>query len=327
MKIEKRDSGSYRVRKTFNKKTYSITFDHKPTQKEVDAEFYARFNKGGSSGKKPMKNCVLEYIEARTNVISPSTMRSYITLSKSMTKDFANKNIYDIEQIDIQNEINAFSLTHSPKTVRNYHGLISAVFATYRPEMIIRTTLPQKRPSERYKPTENDIKAILNASVGSPYHIAFQLGVLGLRRGEVLGINAETDIEDNILHIHQVLVEGPEGWELKDVPKNDTSNRKILLPDNLVDEIRENGEVFSMSPNMILQALSSYQDKLGIPHFRFHDLRHYFASYAHAIGIPDVYIMEMGGWKTTTTMDKIYKEALADKSIAMKKLVADKLLP
>ena len=38
MKIEKRDSGSYRVRKTIDKHVYVMTFDHKPTQKEVNEE-------------------------------------------------------------------------------------------------------------------------------------------------------------------------------------------------------------------------------------------------------------------------------------------------
>lgn len=52
--------------------------------------------------------------------------------------------------------------------------------------------------------------------------------------------------------------------------------------------------------------------KLDIPHFRFHDLRHYSASIMHAIGVPDVYIMERGGWSSDKTLKKIYRNSLSD---------------
>ena len=35
MKIEKRASGSYRVRKMYKGQMYTVSFDHKPTQKEA----------------------------------------------------------------------------------------------------------------------------------------------------------------------------------------------------------------------------------------------------------------------------------------------------
>ena len=35
MNIDKRPSGNYRVRKMVNGKTYTLTLDHKPTEKEI----------------------------------------------------------------------------------------------------------------------------------------------------------------------------------------------------------------------------------------------------------------------------------------------------
>lgn len=46
--------------------------------------------------------------------------------------------------------------------------------------------------------------------------------------------------------------------------------------------------------------------------FRFHDLRHYSASIMHAIGVPDVYIMERGGWSSDHTLKRIYCGAMDD---------------
>ena len=35
---------------------------------------------------------------------------------------------------------------------------------------------------------------------------------------------------------------------------------------------------------------------------------------AHALGIPDAYIMEMGGWRTDRTMKRVYRSTLADRA-------------
>ena len=57
---------------------------------------------------------------------------------------------------------------------------------------------------------------------------------------------------------------------------------------------------------------------LGIdPPYCFHALRHYSASYLHAQGIPDAYIMARGGWATPAVMQKVYRHALKDKVAGM----------
>lgn len=327
MKIEKLPSGSYRIRKTRNKKTYTLVFDHKPTQKEIDEGFYEQYRLGARMKEKPIKKCVSEYLESRENVVSPTTMRGYKTIERSISDSFMNKNVFQLEQIDIQTEISNYAKDHAPKSVRNYHGFISAVIKTYRPEMVITTTFPQDKPFEHYKPIKNDIEKILELSADSKYHIAFQLGIMGLRRGEVAGIDINTDLKGNTLHIHRVMIETENGWIYKEVPKNETSNREIELPIKLVNEIKKQGYVIDTTPPMIVHELHKCQDQLGIPHFRFHDLRHYFASYLHSMKIPDIYIQEMGGWKSDYTMKKVYREAQEDKSKQMKKQAAKTLLP
>ncbi len=53
--------------------------------------------------------------------------RKYKSSKKNSFKSLMNKNIFDITQEDVQNEINKISEKASPKTVRNKHGMISAV--------------------------------------------------------------------------------------------------------------------------------------------------------------------------------------------------------
>lgn len=73
-----------------------------------------------------------------------------------------NIKIARITQEDIQRAINLESQVHSPKTVRNSHGLISAVMRTYRPNFALNKALPRKVRSDIYIPSESKIRILLN---------------------------------------------------------------------------------------------------------------------------------------------------------------------
>ena len=62
------------------------------------------------------------------------------------------------------------------------------------------------------------------------------------------------------------------------------------------------------------------KEKTGMSHFRFHDLRHYSASIQHALGIPDAYIMQRGGWGSDTVLKSVYRHVLEDKTEQMNKI-------
>jgi integrase len=62
-----------------------------------------------------------------------------------------------------------------------------------------------------------------------------------------------------------------------------------------------------------LKALHRYQEQLGIPAFRFHDLRHFFASYSHLQGMPEAAILSTGGWKSDHVMKSIYRHEMEQK--------------
>lgn len=329
MTIEQLPSGAYRIRQSYKGKRYSITVPYKPTKKEAMILITEKMNE--DSGDKPGKprtfyNCSLEYIENRGNMISPGTVRGYLSITKAISEEFNNMNIYDIANEDIVIELNAYSKNHSPKSVRNMHGFISAVMKSKRPKFVIEMNLPQQEVKRFHRPSENDVKALLNASVGTKYHIAFQLGVLGLRRGEICALTLD-DLNGNELSITKDMVEGKGSkWIIKNTPKNKTSNRIIQIPPKLADEIRESGFIFDLTPPMIVNTLHKYQDNLNMQRFRFHDLRSYCASYLHLLGYPDKYIEQYCGWSSNYTMNKIYKEAMEDKTKELQKAMADALL-
>ena len=308
MKVEKRNN-SYRVQKMVGGKRHSITYDHKPTNAEIMRDLIVLEESAPVKGS--FLSCAESYIESKEHVLSPKTVRSYKSMLKSsISDDFLRLKLHQITQQDIQIEINKFASNHSPKTTRNIHSFISAVLRQFRPSLNISTTLPQKRKYEPYTPSEDDIRRLLDASSDDrPNHICFQLGCMGLRRSEILALTMD-DISGNRLTINKAMVQNKDReWIIK-TTKTTSGTRTIYIPDVLADEIREQGYIYNRHPNKMLKALKRYQDRLGIPRFRFHDLRHFFCSYAYEHGFSEQTIMEIGGWQSSETPRKIYRHAL-----------------
>lgn len=311
MTVDQLPSGNYRVRYTLNGKRKSITLDHNPTQKElrrIESDLAEKV-KTYSTNTMTFADAFSSYMEAKYNVLSPTTRRGYQTAFRRLSQGFVRLPINDIEQLTIQTEINRISSQLAPKTVKNTHGMISAVMAMFRPNLHLRTTLPQAQRKEFHIPTEEEVKLILEEVKGSRYYVPFVLGVCGMRRSEICAALPE-DIDGNFLHINKAKVQDENQNFVIKTTKTTESTRKIYLSDELIALIREQGEIYTGNDTSLYKALKRAQKKLCIEEFRFHDLRAYFASYAHAKGIPDQMIQEAGGWKTDSTMKRVYRHTM-----------------
>ena len=105
-------------------------------------------------------------------------------------------------------------------------------------------------------------------------------------------------------------------------PKTVQSIRTIELPAEVISILKEGDSerVCALDPDDISYYFSKVLKKEKLPHFRFHDLRAYAASIRHALGIPDVYIMADGGWKTDTVLKQIYRRQMDDKRVEFSKV-------
>lgn len=322
MKIEKLPSGSYRMRKMYKGKTYTVITDYKPTQKEALQLLSAEFDKvPTSSVHMTFEEAANKYMEVKANVLSPSSINGYKSVLRNLSEPFKSSNLSDITSVDIQKEINDYSATRSPKTVRNAHGFISAVLGMFRPEMNISTTLPQKRKNDEYIPSDEDVKRILQHAKGTRYEIPLLLATFGLRRSEICALTLD-DLDGNILTINKALVLNEDKEFVIKSTKTTDGTRQIYLPDYLADLIRQNGTIYDGFPGSIRRYLANAQDALGIKHFRLHALRHYYASMSHSLGIPDSYIMQAGGWKSDNTLKRVYRHAMDDKKAEMQEFAA-----
>jgi len=313
MKATKLPSGNYRVQFTVDGKRRSLTFDHKPTQREIALEVQEQTMciESASEKNSSFKALADEYIEAKRNVLSPSTIRGYKGCLARLSEAFTDLLINSIDNLTIQREVNRLSALYSPKTTKNTYSLIASVMEMFRPDYQLKVQLPQAVKFEGYCPTEEDIKKILEAAKPTRYYVPYCLGILGMRRGEIAALTMD-DLDGNILTISKAVYTGENNEHGIKAPKTTESARKLYLPDELVERINEQGYIYDGAESRLWASLDQFQELLGIPHFRFHDLRVYFATYAHLKGIPDKVIQDTAGWKSDWTMKKIYRRSQQD---------------
>lgn len=322
-KAKKLPSGSWRVQasKTVNGQLVRKSFTDQDKRKaELLAVEWQTKTEQENNIDITLKKAYERYIAAKKNVLSPSTIRGYEKLSKYSLQDIMNYKVARLTTEQIQRSVNIYAADHSAKSVRNCSGLLSAVLKMFRPGFSLNITLPQKEKKEFYIPTDKEIKKLLKVTKGTDYYVPILLAAFGgMRQGEICALTSD-DIHGNFVHINKSLVLTPEGkLELKP-PKTYSSNRSVELPKLVIKELNNiKGKIVKLTPRALSIGFGRILKKNNIPHFRFHDLRHYYVSTLHSIGVPDRYIMAQGGWSTTYTMQTVYNHVLSNKKTEFSK--------
>lgn len=315
----KNPDGSIKKKRIYESFTSNIPGPKgKRIAEQAAAEFAANKDQRSRSADMLLGTAMDNYIQSRESILSPRTIMDYKRIRRTSLQSLLNIRLSRITQEDIQIAINLESVNHSPKTVRNSHGLLSAVLKQYRPDFALNTSLPKKQRVELYIPTDEEVKRLIRASEGTEMELPILLAAFGpMRRGEICALDS-TDISGNIVHVSKNMVRTEDNaWIIKS-PKSYAGDRYIDFPDFVAEKWRgKTGRIVNLTPNNITDRFRSCLHRAGLPHFRFHDLRHYSASIQHALGIPDSYIMQRGGWGNDGTLKAVYRHALADKTKEM----------
>ena len=255
---------------------------------------------------------VERYIRFKENVLSPGTVREYRLTQKRHFDSIGRRRMSEIKSATVQiwiSELAAKGL--SPKTIRNVYGLLRASLDMFAPDLRIRITLPQRQKPELYCPNDNDIRTLLQSIQGTELELAVLLAAFGpLRRGEICALT-DKDLDGTTLHVRHGMVLGPDNMWIIKAPKPPDSIRDVELPDFVAEKFRgRTGQLVRMDPDTVTRRFSRALKKIDVPRFRFHDLRHYGASIMHAIGIPDQYIMQRGGWASDNIMKTVYRNVI-----------------
>lgn len=312
MTITQLPSGSYRIRQMYKGHTYSKVLPYKPTKKEaitIMAEMMENTPVEASAApNRTLGGAIEHFIAEREKAgISPASVRGYLVIYRNIPQKYKNIVTSDITNDDVQRLVNEYGKTRTAKTVRNMYSLVRSSLRQIRPNLVLVCNLPSAERKAEYEPTTEDIRRILEAAKGSRYEIVLRLAALAVRRGEAIAVTA-ADLTGNVLTINKdVVLDKNENYVLKDRPKNESSNRRILLPDSLANLIREKGVAFEGNPHTINEYLHKLQDRLGIPRFRLHMMRHFAVAYLHKEGFTEEQIMNWGGWSTSSVMKRAYR--------------------
>ena len=310
-KATKLPSGNWRVLVYANGHRKSFTA---PTKKEAEYQASQWLMSETTTDDDTIKNAIERFISNRTAVNSPSTITGYRSMQRNCYSEIENMRISKVRSEDIQKFVNELSKDHSPKYVRNAYGLLRASIIALNPDKAINVRLPQNKVTEYRIPTDNDIKILLD-NADKELRLAIMLASMGtLREGEICALMYE-DIKKNTIHIHQNMIRSGKEYVIKDIPKTESSDRYVTYPNKVIKEIgKGEGLIMSSNPLAISSRYRRLVKRLNLDiSTRFHDLRHYAASIMHAMGIPDQYIMEVGGWKSDTVLKAVYRNTLDDK--------------
>ena len=328
-KAKKLPSGNWRVLLYVGKEDGKPKYKSFTAATKKEAEYlaaeYAMERKERTGGKMTVKEAIDRYVESKEGVLSPSTLRQYKAMANRDLKALWSTPLESLTQEMVQQAISQEAKTHSPKSVRNMHGLLSAVLKMFAPEIALHTTLPQKIKPKYITPSEDDVQKLIEITKGTKMEIPIFFFFTGsLRRSEVSALTG-ADVTDLGITVSKAMVQDDKGeWVIKQ-PKTSAGYRFVPLPPQVIHKLKAcgAGPITPLNPEQITKGLHRVLKANNLPLFRFHDLRHYYASALHALGVPDKYIMLYGGWESETVLHGIYEHTLPEKRRSTQSIVVD----
>lgn len=321
MKAKKLPSGNWNTRVVWHDssgKRHEESFTYSSKEKAIiEATKFKENIKRISRNDITVAEAVEGYIAAKSNVLSPSTIRSY-KLAQKHLEPIWKVHLQKITTDIVQTYINTISTQFSAKYVKNVYGLLAASLRHFNADIRLRITLPKQNAPELNVPVTDEVSSMLGTSKGW-LNLSIKLaGFCSMRRGEIAALKfKDIDRAKGLIHVHSDFVRDyTYKWIYKETPKTSASNRYIDCPWFILNDIPDGDPedfIIGHMPNVITGEFGKLRDKLGI-NVRFHDLRAFFASTLLAEGLPTSYVTSQGGWdKNSPVMRKHYDRLMRDK--------------
>lgn len=262
-------------------------------------------------------DAVDEYIDLRSNVRSPSTIRGYRQIRRCYFPELMGKYIDKIKFIDIQRAVNDQAQTVSGKTVRNAFGLLRSALDGKIEIDFDKIALPEKEQKEAAVLNRDEMRRVYEAIDDPQMEVAFLLAIwLSLRRSEFLGLTWDCIGEDYVLVKSSVVLNDKNEYIHKTLNKTKKSHRKIPCPPFIIEKIKalpHNGDkILTLHANYYLTMLHRACDKAGVKRVGLHALRHTNATVMAYVGITKKHSMERGGWSTPDVLERVYEHVFDD---------------
>lgn len=193
----------------------------------------------------------------------------------------------------------------SPKSVLYIHRVLrQALNHAVKMQLIPRNVadcveVPRQKVFKAAYLNEGQVQNLLRAFKETNIYIAVLLAVgVGLRRGEAMGLQwKDIDFKSKIITISRSLLPSSKGL-IFHTPKTENSQRHIVVPDSILDELElqkskqddfkallgdgyRNNDLITcyedgtpINPASASHTFARVLQRNGLPHIRFHDLRH-----------------------------------------------------
>lgn len=320
-KAKKLPSGNWRVNQYIGtdehgkKKFKSFTAATKKEAEYAAAE-YVMYRKSATGTNMTVYAAIDEYIASKENILSPSTIQSYHVIRRTRLKAIGNIKLSALTQPTVQKAINAESAEVSPKTVKNIYALLSAALKQHNISYDI--ALPQKEKKEIVIPTKKDVEMLLEFPMPQDVRLAIMLAAfMGLRRSEIFALKvSDFNIDKKLLSINKAMVKSPSGEYVIKTTKTYSGTRVLPIPERILQELQTydmNDPLMKRSPNAFTAFFEKTLKRMPISPFRFHDLRHYYASVLLSLNVPDKYAMDLMGHSSTNMLKTVYQHIMPDK--------------
>lgn len=320
---KKLPSGQYRVR-VYDKKRQTTKSFTAPTKKAAELAAMQWLNglqsTANESRKMTVRKAVREYIDSKSNILSPSSVRGYEIIYNNSIDGIGDALIADVTEKDLQTWVNGNTAKYAPKSVKSQFGLVTAALRQQKKLLDYGSILlPRIKKSDPLIPTMEQIAVILQMVEDTPVELAVTIAVtLGLRQSEIAALKW-ADYDGKSLYIHAAVVPCSDHSKLvrKETTKSEASTRRIdvdaVCKERLDRAERKSENISPLTPRHVIKVFQRLCDQNGLPRFTMHALRHGNASMMLVNGIPDKYAMARLGQSSPNMIKNVYQHLYADK--------------
>ena len=311
-KIETLPSGSKRIRIYYTDedgkyKTKSITGS---TEKEVlkkALEFEEQKKHTESVEGITVEEAIREYIELNRPVLSPKTTSEYESMLRNRFDQIRTAPVERLTDRSVQIWINGMVKAGlSPKSIRNTYGLFLPAIqrhTQFKPNV----SLPQKVEYLHKYPEDTEADKIVAGARETPIELPILLAALGgMRMSEIRGLKWE-DVTDDYIIVRRAKVY-VDGFDEIKTTKSKAGTRYLPLFDPIREALgrteRKGEYIIPQTAASIKRRYNTLLKHLGLPQYRFHDLRHHAASVGQKLGIPDDYMRQYIGHSTVNMLKR-----------------------
>lgn len=306
-----RDENGKQIRKSF-------TADTKKAAELAAAQYVVREHHEADPQNLSVERAIEQYIESKSNILSPATIRAYRSTLKKLPLGFVRLPVSTLTSADVQRAINTYHVGRAPKTVENAYGLITVALSQIMPEKVFRVSLPQREKHEIHIPTTSEMDIIMAHFAGTPYEVPVALAAyMGLRRSEIIALTwQDIDFSCKTLKVNKAKVMGEDRRLHEKTTKTTAGTRTLTMPTavtNILARQDPTQPVCQLSHNTLSNFRATLSKIDGVRPFNFHALRHYYASVLLSLNVPNKYAQERMGHATDNMLKNVYQHLMDDK--------------